>query len=139
MNAKGLFDLYVNYLMVSSGQVSAAGLSELVDGAVSHDKVTRLLSQSLELFESRNYWKRIKPFVRQVESEEGILTVDDFIVEKPHSSGNELIAWHHSHLKGGTVKGDKHRSSAIQCELPRAGSQSSGRIRVCSKDRDSNR
>jgi hypothetical protein len=105
MNEKGLFDLYVDYLMVSSGQVSATGLSELVDGTVSHDKITRLLSQSLELFESRNYWKRIKPFVRQVESEEGILTIDDFIVEKPHSSENELIAWHHSHLKGGTVKG----------------------------------
>ncbi|MEZ4686334.1 MAG: transposase [Bacteroidia bacterium] len=105
MNEKWLFDLYVDYLMVSSDQVTATGLSEAVDGSVSHDKITRLLSQSPELFESQSYWKRIKPVVRKVESDEGILILDDFIVEKPHSSENELICWHHSHLKGGVVKG----------------------------------
>lgn len=105
MNAQQLFDLYVDYLMISSDQVTATGLSELVDGSVSHDQITRLLSQSWELFEGASYWKRIKPFVRKVESAEGVLILDDFIVEKPHSSENELICWHHSHLQGGTVKG----------------------------------
>ncbi|MEM6262993.1 MAG: hypothetical protein AAGI38_10830 [Bacteroidota bacterium] len=105
MNEKELFDLYVDNLMVSSGQATATGLSETVDGAVSHDSITRLLSQSPDLFTDRSYWKRIKPLVRKVESEDGILALDDFIVEKPHSAENDLICWHQSHLKGRSVKG----------------------------------
>ncbi|MEZ4688201.1 MAG: hypothetical protein R3B47_19710 [Bacteroidia bacterium] len=100
MNEKWLFDLYVDYLMVSSDQVTATGLSEAVDGSVSHDKITLTTGQSPELFESQSYWKRIKPVVRKRLSRiKGILILDDFIVEKPHSSENELICWHHSHLK----------------------------------------
>lgn len=45
------------------------------------------------------------PLVRQVGNEQGVLIVDDVVVDKPHSSENEVIAYHHSHLHGGTVKG----------------------------------
>jgi hypothetical protein len=105
MNEQNLFDLYVDYLMVSTGQVSATGLAALMEDAFSHDKVTRMLSQSPDLFSATHYWKRIKPIVRQVGHEAGILILDDFVVDKPHSSENELITYHHSHLHGGTVKG----------------------------------
>ena len=39
-------DLYTDYLISSTGQTSATGLSRLLGGAVSHDQVTRWLSGS---------------------------------------------------------------------------------------------
>ena len=41
---QGLLDLYTDYLLSSFGQTTATGLSKALDGAVSHDKITRLLS-----------------------------------------------------------------------------------------------
>jgi hypothetical protein len=38
-------DLYNDYLLSSFGQVTDTGLSGLSEGAVSHDKITRMLSQ----------------------------------------------------------------------------------------------
>jgi len=105
MKAQDLFELYVDYLMVSTGQVSATGLSKLVDSSLSHDQVTRLLRESYDLFTPQSYWKRIKSLVRKVEQASGILICDDFVIEKPHSSENELINYHYSHLHGDSVKG----------------------------------
>ncbi len=39
-----LLDLYTDYLQVTFRMATATGLSEMVDGAVSHDKITRLLN-----------------------------------------------------------------------------------------------
>ncbi|KAA6322959.1 hypothetical protein EZS27_027554, partial [termite gut metagenome] len=36
--------LYSDYLLVSTKKATATGLSELVDGAISHDQITRFLS-----------------------------------------------------------------------------------------------
>jgi hypothetical protein len=41
---KSLLDLYTDYLISSFGQTSATGLSQLLDGEVSHDQVTRFLA-----------------------------------------------------------------------------------------------
>ncbi len=41
---KALVELYSDYLLSSFGQVTATGMSALLDGAYSHDQVTRLLS-----------------------------------------------------------------------------------------------
>ena len=41
---KDLLELYSDYLLSSFGATTATGLSALVDGAVSHDQVTRFLS-----------------------------------------------------------------------------------------------
>ncbi|MEM7374016.1 MAG: transposase [Bacteroidota bacterium] len=105
MSSKDLLEVYIDYLMISTGQVSATGLSRLVDSAFSHDQVTRMLSESYDLFTSSQYWKRIKPLVRKVEAESGMLIADDFVCEKPHSKENELISYHYSHLHGKPVKG----------------------------------
>jgi hypothetical protein len=43
--SSSLLDLYSDYLISSFGQTSATGLSRLTDGAVSHDQVTRFLSE----------------------------------------------------------------------------------------------
>ena len=105
MQSAELLSLYIDYLMVSTGQVSATGLSRLMESSFSHDQVTRMLSESYDLFTPSEYWKRIKPLVRKVGSSEGILIADDFVSEKPHSSENELINYHYSHLHGKAVKG----------------------------------
>jgi hypothetical protein len=100
---KTLFDLYIDYLLCSFGPVTATGLSQFVDGAISHDQVTRLLAGEAQ--RSVHLWQRVKPFVRQVEQADGVLIVDDTVAEKPYTDENELICWHWDNAKERNVKG----------------------------------
>ena len=99
----GLLDLYTDYLISSFSQTSATGLSRLVDEAVSHDQVTRFLSG--EAYSSKTLWQQIKPTLRSVERDEGVLIFDDTIQAKPHTDENELICWHFDHTQNRSVKG----------------------------------
>lgn len=103
MKNTDLLDLYSDYLISSFGQVTATGLSKLVGGSVSHDQVTRSLSG--ETRTAAELWRLAKPFVRQVQSAEGVMIVDDSIAEKPSSDENEIICWHYDHTTGQVVKG----------------------------------
>ncbi len=98
-----LLDLYTDYLISSTGQTSATGLSRLSSNEISHDKVTRFLRESY--LDSVELWKHAKPMVRKIESEEGVLIVDDSIAEKEHTDENALISWHWDHSKQRYVKG----------------------------------
>lgn len=98
-----LLDLYTDYLISSTGQTSATGLSRLSANEISHDKVTRFLRESY--LDSVELWKHAKPMVRKIESEEGVLIVDDSIAEKEHTDENALISWHWDHSKQRYVKG----------------------------------
>lgn len=100
---KTLFDLYTDYLLCSFGAVTATGLSQLVDGAVSHDQITRLLAG--EEKRSVHLWQKVKPLVRQVECAEGVIIIDDSTAEKPYTDENELICWHYDNAKERNVKG----------------------------------
>jgi hypothetical protein len=100
---KELLDLYSDYLLSSFGATTATGLSRLLDGAVSHDQITRFLSEKVKT--SSDLWRVVKPFVRQIESEEGVLIFDDSIEEKPYTDENEIICWHYDHTQGRNVKG----------------------------------
>lgn len=102
MNQKTL-DLYSDYLLSSFGQTTATGLSKLMEGKISHDQVTRMLSSSK--MTSKAWWKLVKPHVRETEQEDGVMIIDDSIVEKPYTDENEIICWHYDHAKGKTVKG----------------------------------
>jgi hypothetical protein len=102
MNEK-ILDLYSDYLLSSFGQTTATGLSRLLDGEVSHDQVTRMLSSTK--MTSKTWWKLVKPHVRQIEQDDGVLIIDDSIVEKPYTDENEIICWHYDHAKGKTIKG----------------------------------
>ncbi len=73
-------DLYTDYLLSSFGSATATGLSEMVQGAVSHDKVTRFLSG--RDYTSKDLWMQVKAVVRQVEDETGVLIFDDTIQER---------------------------------------------------------
>lgn len=45
---KSMLDLYTDYLIASFGPTTATGLSRLLDGQISHDQVTRFLSDRLK-------------------------------------------------------------------------------------------
>jgi hypothetical protein len=98
-----LLDLYTDYLISSFGQVTATGLARLLDGHISHDQVTRFLSSAPK--NSADLWRIAKPLVRQIESDSGVIVIDDSIEEKEYTDENQLICWHWDHSKGRNVKG----------------------------------
>ena len=98
-----LLDLYTDYLISSFGQVTATGLARLLDGEVSHDQITRFLSS--EPKRSADLWRIAKPLVRSIETDDGVIVIDDTIEEKEYTDENELICWHFDHSKGRNVKG----------------------------------
>lgn len=98
-----MLDLYTDFLISSDGLRTATGMSAMLDGMVSHDQVTRFLGKAD--YDSRTLWKEIKPIVRQIENNEGVLIVDDTIEEKPYTDENEIICWHFDHVSGHNVKG----------------------------------
>jgi SRSO17 transposase len=97
-----LLDLYTDYLLCSFGATTATGLSRLLP-EVSHDQVTRFLSQ--QPLTDKDLWKLIKSAVREVESEDAVLIIDDSVAEKPYTDESELICWHYDHCAGRMVKG----------------------------------
>ncbi len=98
-----IFDLYSDYLIVNQGQCNCTGLSALLDGQLSHDKITRSLNSAD--FGSKELWSVVKPFVDQIASPEGVICFDDTIEEKPYMDESSLICWHHDHCLKRTVKG----------------------------------
>ena len=98
-----LLDLYSDYLLSSLSATTATGMSRLLNGEVSHDQVTRLLSG--QKMDSKTWWRIVKPHVRTMQAEEGVISVDDSIVEKPYTDENDLICWHYDHSKGRSLKG----------------------------------
>lgn len=98
-----LGDIYTDYLMVSTSLCTATGLSELTDGAISHDKITRLLKS--DAFNSKEIWQKVKPFVKEIENSQGCLSIDDSIQGKPYTDESALICWHFDHTKNRSVKG----------------------------------
>lgn len=103
MDDKELLDIYTDYLISSFGLTTGTGLSRLLDGEISHDRIQRFLGSPPR--SGKEFWKVVKPFVRQVQSEVGDLIVDDSISEKPFTDENEIICWHYDHSKGVTIKG----------------------------------
>jgi len=96
-------DLYTDYLLSSFGQVTATGLSNLLGGSKSHDKITRTLSG--RIYDSKDLWQEVKPLVRSHQSDDACLIFDDTIVSKPYTDENDLICWHWDHSKGCNIKG----------------------------------
>ncbi len=103
MDDKELLDIYTDYLISSFGLTTATGLSRLLDGEISHDRVQRFLASPPQ--SGKELWKVVKPFVRQMQSEDGDLIIDDSISEKPFTDENEIMCWHYDHSKGMTIKG----------------------------------
>ena len=97
-----LTDYYTDFLSVCPAQASATFMSEVLDGVVSHDQITRLLSSGK--INSSALWKLVKPMCHELQSTDGVLVIDDSVQPKPHSQLNSLVCWHYDHTKGRTVK-----------------------------------
>ncbi|MCK5819471.1 MAG: hypothetical protein KAH18_09515 [Psychromonas sp.] len=52
---KKIFELYIDYLVASLNYTTATRLSDLLEGEISHDQITRFLSH--RLFRSLDLWK----------------------------------------------------------------------------------
>ena len=95
MDDKELLDIYTDYLISSFGLTTATGLSRLLDGEISHDRIQPFLASPPR--SGKDLWKVAKSFVRQMQSKEGDLIVDDSISEKPFTDENEIMCWHYDH------------------------------------------
>ena len=103
MKQQPIADLYSDYLLASFGATTATGLSQLLEGEVSHDQVTRYLAGTRKT--ATDLWRTVKPFVREVQSEQGVLIIDDSIEEKPYTDENDIVCWHYDHSKDRVLKG----------------------------------
>jgi hypothetical protein len=103
MTDNELLELYSDYLISAFGQTTATGLSALLDGQVSHDRVQRFLAGTKRT--SADLWQIVKPHVRAIERLDGVLVLDDSIAEKPSTDENDIICWHYDHTQGRSVKG----------------------------------
>ena len=113
-------DLSTDYLISSLGQTSATVLSALLDNAVSHDALTRFVNQPDH--DSKALWKLVKGDVRRMESDDGLLIVDDSISEKPYTDPNGLICPDYDHCKDGYINGINfvsllYRSNGVQLSV----------------------
>ena len=99
-----LLDIYSDYLIAQSQHATATGLSNLLEGAISHDRFTRLLNKNA--FSGKDLWRYVKPQVRKQEQNQGgVLIIDDAIEEKPYTDENTIVNWHFSHARTRCVKG----------------------------------
>jgi hypothetical protein len=95
-------DLYTDYLLSSFGQTSATNMARLMDDQISHDDVTRFLSQPQQI--GQTLWKTVKPLVRKHQTEQGLLLVDDSLAHKPHSQETGLVSTYFDHSRNEYVK-----------------------------------
>lgn len=103
MNENELLDIYTDYLISSFGLTTATGLAQLLNGAISHDRIQRFLATDPKT--GKDLWLVVKACVRQIQADEGVIIVDDSISEKPYTDENDIIAWHYDHTSGQNIKG----------------------------------
>jgi hypothetical protein len=103
MQSPELLDLYSDYLLSSFSLVTATGLSTVLNHGYSHDKITRFLEQ--DTLDQKVYWEYSKEFVRQVENEDSVLIIDDFISEKPYTHTSPLVCYHYDHTTHSIIRG----------------------------------
>lgn len=103
MKRRDAFELYRDYLIANEGLATSTGLSSLLDNNLKHDYISDSLGQ--KGLDKKAFWKEVKPFVRKIENEEGVISIDDTIIKKPHSNENDIINYHFDHTNGKSVKG----------------------------------
>jgi hypothetical protein len=78
-----MLNLYSDYLISAFGQTTATGLSALLNGEISPDSVQRYLAEERKT--SADLWRTVRPYVREIENEDGVIIVDDSLCEKPYT------------------------------------------------------
>ena len=95
--------LYTAYLLSSFLEVTATGLSSVLDERISHDKITRYLKACKT--GGKALWMAVKLFVKQYRSDDACLIFDDTIIEKSRREEDACNTWHYNPTNGQTVKG----------------------------------
>jgi hypothetical protein len=103
MDVNKLIDLYTDFLIYTPQVATSTLLSKVLDGKVSHDKFTRLLSK--EVLNSKKIWDYSKTICQEIKTNDAVLILDDSVEEKRYSKCNELIQWHYDHTQGRSIKG----------------------------------
>jgi hypothetical protein len=103
MSVDKLIDLYTDFLVYTPDVASCTALSEVLQGEVSHDKFTRMLSKGV--LNSKKVWQETKAICEEIRTDEAVLIIDDSVEEKKYSRCNDLIQWHFDHTEGRSVKG----------------------------------
>lgn len=106
-------DLYTEYLLSTFGAATATGLSEMVDGGVSHDQITRFFFK--QKYTSKDTWQQVKSTVRSNEHDDDVLIFDDTIQEKAWTDESELMCWLFDHCSGRTVRGINLLNTLYHC------------------------
>ena len=87
--AKKILDIYSDYLICQNKYATATGLSDLLSGDISHDKITKYLNS--EELGSKELQVYVKPEIRKYQTDKGgVLILDDSIEEKPHMKMRQL-------------------------------------------------
>lgn len=98
-------NVYVDYLLSTSGHISAVDLSAALEGCYSHDQISRMLYSG----EVNDYtlYRKGKRLIAAKGGLKGVvsLSIDDSIQEKPYSGVNGLVAYHWDHTEGRAVRG----------------------------------
>ena len=103
MTDNELLDIYSDYLISAFGLTTATGLAALLEGQISHDRIQRFLASQKRT--SNDLWAIVKPHIRAIQQDDGVLIIDDSIAEKPYTDENDIICWHYDHTTGGLTKG----------------------------------
>ena len=64
---------------------------------------------------SKELWQQVKPTVRSIEHDGGVLIFDDTIQEKTWTDESELMCWHFDHCSVRTVKGINLLNALYYC------------------------
>lgn len=94
-------DLYCTFLQVTSQRYSAFSLSEVSPGELSHDAVSRWLAETS--CRPQDVWQSARGFVSR--SPDGVLVVDESVIDKSRSEEIALVRWQYSGAKHDVIKG----------------------------------
>lgn len=93
-------ELYCTFLRVTSQRYSALSLSEVSPVDLSHDSISRWLSDAH--CQPKDIWNEAKSHVLDTT---GVLIVDDTILDKSRSNKIELVRWQYSGTVHDVIKG----------------------------------
>jgi transposase len=116
MGRVALRNVWVDYLLSTSGHISATDLSEALEGRYSHDQISRMLYAGD--VDDKTLYQKSKRLIKAKGGYTGVVTlsIDDSIQEKPYSEVNGLVAYHWDHTESRAVKGINFVSALVSDE-----------------------
>ena len=95
-------NLYCSFLQVTSQRYSALSLSEVSPVSLSHDAISRWLTDTK--CQPKDIWEAAKNEVIS-SSDDGIIIADETVIDKSRSGKIELTSWLYSGTEHDIVKG----------------------------------